>query len=99
MNGFSTCPACFGCYPTLSIHTCTPTPLAVGDVIGQVAKIEYAGATRDPRTERMAFLERKREAVKADLYLKFQDSDWHGVADAAMDLRGIESELKGLAFK
>lgn len=50
------------------------------------------------REARIAFLERKREAVKADLLLKFEDGDHHGVADAAMDLRDIESELKGLRF-
>src|SRR6478735_3115627 len=53
---------------------------------------------RDPKTERIAFLERKKEATKADLLLKFEDGDHHGVADAAMDLRDIESELKGLRF-
>lgn len=51
-----------------------------------------------PKTERIAFLERKREATKADLLMKFEDADFHGVADAAMDLRDIESELKGLRF-
>jgi hypothetical protein len=48
------------------------------------------------KSSRIDFLERKRTGTKADLLLKFQDDDWHGVADAAMDLRDIESELKGL---
>ena len=52
----------------------------------------------NPKTERIAFLERKREATKAGLLMKFEDADFHGVADAAMDLRDIESELKGLRF-
>ena len=30
------------------------------------------------------------------LFLKVQESDWHGVQDAASDLRDIESEIKGL---
>jgi hypothetical protein len=51
-------------------------------------------ATR--RDGRIAFLERKRVATKADLLMKFEDDDWHGTCDAAMDLRDIDSELKGL---
>lgn len=50
------------------------------------------------RPARIAFLERKREATKADLLVKFEDSDYHGVADAAMDLRDIDSELAGLRY-
>lgn len=48
--------------------------------------------------DRIVFLERKRVGTKADLLLKFEDEDWHGVADAAMDLRDIDSELIGLRF-
>lgn len=32
------------------------------------------------------------------LNLKIKEKDYHGVADAAMDLRDIESEIKGLEF-
>ena len=53
---------------------------------------------RNPKAERVAFLERKREATKADLLMKFEDNDWHGVQDCGSDLRDIESELKGLRF-
>jgi len=53
----------------------------------------------DSQMQRIAFLERKRDATKADLMLKFEDGDYHGVADAAMDLRDIESELIGLRYE
>lgn len=54
--------------------------------------------SRNPKTERMAFLERKREATKADLLLKFEDADWHGVQDCASDIRDVEAEIKGLSL-
>ena len=31
--------------------------------------------------------------------MKLLEEDFHGVADAAMDIRDIEAELKGLRFK
>lgn len=37
--------------------------------------------------------ERKRFMIDY-LKLKIQEQDWHGVADAAMDLREIEVELR-----
>ncbi len=37
-------------------------------------------------------LQRRKEIVKSDLLMKVEISDWHGVADAAMDLREIEAE-------
>lgn len=51
------------------------------------------------KAERISFLERKREAHRVDLQLKFEDSDWRGVADAAMDLRDVDCELAGLRFE
>ena len=62
----------------------------------RAGKVLAAAQEPDPRTARISFLERKREATKADLLMKFEDDDWHGTADAAMDLRDIDSELKGL---
>jgi hypothetical protein len=71
----------------------------------RAASDEQARASRsiekvavDPRAARIAFLERKRAATKADLLMKFEDDDYRGVADAAMDLRDIVSELAGLRF-
>lgn len=32
------------------------------------------------------------------LSLKVVEEDWHGCADAAMDLRDIENEIKGIEF-
>jgi hypothetical protein len=41
----------------------------------------------------------QRAHVKSDLLLKFAREDWHGVADAAMDLRDIDAFIAGLAGK
>lgn len=67
------------------------------EYLNGLAAGKAAAAERgDPKAERIAFLERKREATKADLLMKFEDGDYHGVQDCASDLRDIESELKGL---
>ena len=65
-----------------------------------VMPAELSGDISAPtrREARIAFLERKREATKADLLMKYEDADWHGVQDCGSDLRDIESELKGLRF-
>jgi hypothetical protein len=47
---------------------------------------------------RITFLHRKRLVTIADAQLKLDGEDWHGVADAAMDLRDIDSELDGLTY-
>lgn len=39
-------------------------------------------------------LEEQKEIMKKDLTMKYQRGDWHGVADAAMDLREIEVEIR-----
>ena len=36
---------------------------------------------------------RRREVIKADLLLKFEVGDWHGVQDCASDIREIEAML------
>lgn len=41
-------------------------------------------------------LKRHRKTMMRYLLMKFEERDWHGVQDAASDLRDIESELKGL---
>ncbi len=38
-------------------------------------------------------LTRRRAVVIADLLAKVEVEDWHGVADAAMDLREIDAQL------
>ena len=38
-------------------------------------------------------LEKQLERMKSYLLLKFEVADWHGVADAAMDIREIEAKL------
>lgn len=50
-----------------------------------------------PRTvDRRQHLAALRQTMVEYLRAKVTDEDWHGVADAAMDLREIEAELKGL---
>lgn len=41
--------------------------------------------------------QRHREFTRADLLEKFSREDWHGVADAAMDLRDIDAFIAGRA--
>ena len=38
-------------------------------------------------------LEKRLEGMKAYLLLKVDEEDWHGVADAAMDIRELIAEL------
>lgn len=108
--GFVTCPACFACYPRLSIHACAPIPVSADGVEG-LAKaasepMDWAGAgfqakAASPagrREQRIAFLERKRTVTIADLGVKAEGEDWHGVQDCASDLRDIDNELDGLRY-
>lgn len=100
--GFVTCPDCFSSYPRLSIHACEKA----ADLEAAQKRFTGAGAVADftvvtpvgRREQRIAFLERKLAATRADLLLKFEDEDDHGVADAAMDCRDIRNELKGLRY-
>ena len=50
--------------------------------------------TVEDLSEAISVLKSRREIMRGYLSLKIEESDWHGVADAAMDLRDIESELK-----
>ena len=43
-------------------------------------------------------LEKRRTIIEADLVSKLEARDYHGVADAAMDLREIEAMLKVLVL-
>lgn len=38
---------------------------------------------------------RQRAVLMADLQGKFEREDWHGVADAAMDLRDLDEYWRG----
>lgn len=44
-----------------------------------------------------AMLVRRREIIIADLLMKVNMSDWHGVQDCASDLRELEAMLAMLA--
>lgn len=41
-------------------------------------------------------LEDKIELMKTYLKMKFDEGDWHGVADAAMDIRELNAELRAI---
>ena len=45
---------------------------------------------------RMKELREDKDLMNLYLKMKIRQQDWHGVADAAMDLRDIEAEVKGL---
>ena len=68
----------------------------INDLKKTLRSKENPGAST--KFDRIAFLCRKMLAVKVDLMMKYEDSDFHGGQDAASDLRDIESELKGLKF-
>jgi len=46
------------------------------------------------KEELLSKKESEKQQMKEYLRLKFEVEDWHGVADAAMDLREIEAEIK-----
>ena len=46
--------------------------------------------------ERIVKLEKRYERMKDYLQLKFDEGDWHGVMDAAADIREILIEIKTL---
>lgn len=46
--------------------------------------------------QRREVLARWKEIYRAYLKMKVEQEDWHGVQDAASDLRDVEAELLGL---
>lgn len=53
----------------------------------------------EDRKDRIAALQGEFNIMEDYLLVKFRERDWHGVQDAASDLRDIESELKGLRLE
>ena len=47
---------------------------------------------------RISFLETARPKLIDYLAMKMEAEDWHGVQDAASDLRDLECELDGLKY-
>lgn len=45
----------------------------------------------------VAALSSRRVIIIADLQQKAESEDWHGVADAAMDLRELDAQLEIIA--
>ncbi len=81
---------------------CTPgqdryvDPLA--DTEKATAEQGKAWMNPNPREARALFLEQYRPVLVAYLKAKFETEDWHGVQDAASDLRDLDSELDGLRY-
>jgi len=50
------------------------------------------------RGDRLAFLLSSRPKLVDYLKMKLEAEDWHGVQDAASDLRDLDSELDGLRY-
>lgn len=46
----------------------------------------------------LARLTRRRAVTIQDLLVKAENEDWHGVADAAMDLREIDAQVSMAAY-
>ena len=44
--------------------------------------------------KQITLLNERIEKMKQYLLLKFEEEDWHGVCDAGMDIRDLESERK-----
>ena len=52
------------------------------------------GITVNSATKSISELDKQRETLISYLLSKVEIADWHGVADAAMDLREIEVQIK-----
>ena len=50
------------------------------------------------RDDKVAALQSERDQMIEYLRLKVDKQDWHGVQDAASDLRDIDAEIEGLKF-
>lgn len=50
------------------------------------------------RAQRISFLDELRPVLMRYLKAKFDAEDWHGVQDAASDLRDLDCELDGLKY-
>lgn len=72
-----------------------PVPLEPQDA-DKLRSIGQLPPTR--KAERISFLERRRKAVIADMMIKVEGEDWHGVQDCASDLRDTDNELDGLRY-
>jgi len=57
-----------------------------------------AAAVADARQDRIAELEANRPRLIDYLKMKQDSEDWHGVQDAASDLRDLDCELDGLRY-
>ena len=99
-----------GCTECLLLNPVSPVCPHVAGLSGMcmgcaIQKAQAAGQEAvdepmppSPKEARIAFLERKRAITIEDGRLKLEGEDWHGVADAAMDLRDIDNELFGLRY-
>lgn len=59
----------------------------------KIKKLAYTMVSNKSIKFNIDRLENKKSKMVDYLTMKVQEEDWHGVADAAMDIRDIESEL------
>lgn len=85
-SGEPTCSECGAAFPCNTIKLCD------GD-------LELQNSPTASKAERITTLIESRNTYLAYLFIKIVEEDWHGVQDAASDLRDIDSKIKGLEFK
>lgn len=73
-------------------------PVPPASYEGVWEKTTTLDSKRDERAERIAFLEEYRPVLIRYMQAKADAADWHGVQDAASDLRDLDCELDGLRY-
>jgi hypothetical protein len=64
--------------------------------VAEARRRERMSDTSDPVIILLRKLKKQRVVMILYAKLKWKQEDWHGLADAAMDLRDIDAEIKGL---
>lgn len=72
-------------------------PMSYEGVWGMTSTQEFIDGDRRKK-ERIEFLDELRPVLMRYLKAKFDAEDWHGVQDAASDLRDLDCELDGLRY-
>lgn len=73
------------------LGTETPLSLASSASLSEVSLSQLL-------TTRLIILETNKERMMDYLDMKREDQDWHGVQDAASDIRDLESQINELQF-
>lgn len=80
------------------LHTCGSLILPDGSCVN-CGSLKGKVREMTARQWRIAELEKARQVMIGYGQLKFSQEDWHGVQDAASDLRDIDNELDGLRYE